>query len=205
MKEIKIKIAGNQYKVEVAETDLEHEKGLQGKESLDSDKGMLFVFEDEQNRSFWMKNTSIPLDIIFIDEELNVTVVHQGQPESTEMLDGICSYVLEINQGSNVQSGDELEFEPETESEKINKMLVLNSAGQIQMELEGGERIMSRPHTKTLIKFAKKAATTNNDNDYKALGKRLFKFLQVQMDTPAEYVEGKKDVNEEDENENETN
>lgn len=52
MKEIKIKIAGKQYKVEVAETDLEHEKGLQGRTELDSDKGMLFSFEDEQNRSF---------------------------------------------------------------------------------------------------------------------------------------------------------
>jgi hypothetical protein len=138
-----------------------------------------------------MKNTSIPLDVIFIDEELIVTVIHQGVPESEEMMDGICSYVLEINQGSNVQVEDELEFEPETESEKINKMLVLNSSGQIQMELEGGERIMSRPHTKTLIKFAKKAATTNSDSDYKALGKRLFKFLQVQTDTEPEFVESK--------------
>ena len=191
MKEIKIKIAGKQYKVELAETDDEHEKGLQGKKELDSDKGMLFSFEDEQNRSFWMKNTPIPLDIIFIDEELIVTVIHKGEPNSEEMMDGVCSYVLELNQDSGVKVGDELEFEPETESEKINKMLVLNSNGEVQMELEGGERIMSRPHTKTLIKFAKKAATTNNDNDYKTLGKRLFKFLQVQTDTPPEYVESK--------------
>lgn len=148
-----------------------------------------------------MKNTAIPLDIIFIDEELIVTIVHQGQPNSDEMLDGICSYVLELNQDSNVKVGDELEFEPETESEKINKMLVLNSAGEPQMKLDGGERIMSRAHTKTLIKFSKKAVTTDNENDYKALGKRLFKFLQKQSDTPAEYVEGKEDNNE---NENET-
>lgn len=52
MKEVKIKIAGKQYKVEIAETELEHEQGLQNKESLDSDKGLLFIFEDEQNRSF---------------------------------------------------------------------------------------------------------------------------------------------------------
>lgn len=59
------------------------------------------------------------------------------------------------------------------------------------MELDGGERIFSRKHTKTLIKFAKKAATTDNDNDYRALGKRMFKFLQVQTDTDPEYVESK--------------
>ena len=59
------------------------------------------------------------------------------------------------------------------------------------MELEGGERIFSRPNTKTLIKFAKKAVSTGNDNDYKKLGDRLFKFLQVQDSNPAEYVESK--------------
>lgn len=191
MKEIKIKIAEKQYKVEVAETDAEHEQGLQNRTELDSSSGMLFTFDDEQNRSFWMKNTSIPLDVIFIDEELIVTIIHQGVPNSEEMMDGICTYVLELNQNSGVQVGDELEFEPETESEKIKKMLVLNSDGRVQMELEGGERIFSRSHTKTLIKFAKKASTTERDNDYKALGKRAFKFLQKQEDTEPEFVKGK--------------
>lgn len=41
------------------------------------------------------------------------------------------------------------------------------------MQLDGGERIFSRPNTKILIKFAKKAAATENDNDYKALGKNI--------------------------------
>ncbi len=75
--------------------------------------------------------------------------------------------------------------------ENSDKMLVLDSNGEVQMELDGGERIFSRNHTKTLIKFAKKAASLDNDNGYRALGKRMFKFLQVQSDTAPEYVESK--------------
>ena len=182
MKEVKIIIGNKIYKVELAETESEHELGLQNREKLESDEGMLFVFEDEEERGFWMKNTIIPLDIIFISEDLIVTTIHKGVPQSEEIMSGICSYVLEVNQNSGIKVGDELEFDNK-------KMLVLNSNAEIQMKLDGGERIMSRPHTKTLIKFAKKADITNNDNDYRKLGKRMFKFLQVQESTPEEYVE----------------
>jgi hypothetical protein len=137
-----------------------------------------------------MKDTQIPLDVIFIDEDLIVTAVIQGIPNSEELMTGDGFYVLEVNQNSGIKAGDELEFVPENKKER-DKMLVLNSAGDVQMELDGGERIFSRPHTKTLIKFAKKAAAMDNDNGYKALGKRMFKFLQTQKDTPAEYVESK--------------
>ena len=201
MDKIRIQIAGKEYEVELAETPTEQEHGLQGKTELDPDKGMLFVFNEDDSRSFWMKDTTIPLDVIFIDEELNVNDVYKGEPGSEEMLNGVCSYVLELNQNSGVQIGDELEFHPTDKS----KMMVLNSEGQIQMELEGGERIMSRPHTKTLIRFSKKAATTNKDNDYKAVGKRMFKFLQVQSDTPAEYVKNKDNDNDNDVEDNSDN
>lgn len=197
MKKVKIKIADKQYNVELAETPEEHELGLQNRKELASDEGMLFIFEEEESRSFWMKNTIIPLDVIFIDEDLIVTTVHKGEPNSEEMLEGNGLYVLEVNQDSGIKIGDELDFEPEN---KEKKMLVLNSGGEVQMELEGGERIMSRPHTKTLIKFAKKAVSTNKDNDYRALGKRMFKFLKIQSETPAEYVESK----EKNENDNES-
>lgn len=70
-------------------------------------------------------------------------------------------------------------------------MLVLDPNGETQMELDGGERIFSRANTKVLIKFAKKAFASQNDNDYKALGKRVFKFLQVQSENSPEYVKSK--------------
>lgn len=139
-----------------------------------------------------MKDTKIPLDIIFIDDEMQVSKVFKGVPYSEELLEGEALYVLELNQNSGVKEGDELDFElGEEESKKLDKMLVLNSDGDVQMELEGEERIFSRAHTKVLIKFAKKAILSNKDKDYKALGKRVFKFLQVQSETAPEYVESK--------------
>ena len=135
-----------------------------------------------------MKDTKIPLDIIFIDEDLEVMSVHQGIPESEEFItENNVNFVLEVNQNSGIQIGDELEFSPESKID-MNKMQVIDSNGNSQMELEGGERIFSRNHTKTLIKFAKKAAATNKDSDYKALGQRIFKFLKVQSETKPEYV-----------------
>ena len=192
MKEVKIVIGGKQYIVHLAQTDLEKEKGLQGVTELPENQGMLFVFSEPDTQSFWMEDTQIPLDIIFINDDLEVFAVEQGEPNTQDahQQDNV-SYVLEVNQGSGIKVGDELEFSPEKNIDK-SKMYVLGSDGNPQMELEGGERIFSRTNTKTLIKFAKKAYSTENDNDYMNLGKRLFKFLKTQDENKPEYVESKK-------------
>lgn len=191
MDKLKIKIKNKTYNVTVAITDEEREKGLQGVTSLSEDEGMLFVFNDTEEVSIWMKNTKIPLDIIFVDEELTVKSVWQGIPNSEELMTEYdVAFVLELNAGSGIKIGDEIEFSPNKQM-KSDKMLVLNENGAPQMELEGGERIFSRPNTKTLIKFAKKAAATGKDSDYKALGKRVFKFLQAQDENEPEYVNKK--------------
>ena len=192
MKEIKIKIGSKSYKVKIAQTDEEKEKGLQGVNELPENEGMLFIFNEAEDVSFWMKDTSIPLDIVFIDDELNVISVYQGIPESEEFItEKNVTFVLEVNQNSGINVGDELEFSPDKEVSK-DKMLVLDSEGNPQMELEGVERIFSRANTKTLIKFAKKAYSTQSDNDFKALGKRVFKFLDIQDNNEPEYVSIKK-------------
>lgn len=58
--------------VEVADTDRERARGLMSREKLEEGRGMLFVFEEELPRGFWMKNTLIPLDIIFFDSSKKV-------------------------------------------------------------------------------------------------------------------------------------
>jgi uncharacterized membrane protein (UPF0127 family) len=189
MKEIKIKISDKSYNVKLAETDEQKEKGLMNIKELPENEGMLFVFDESDEVSIWMKDTLIPLDIIFIDEDLTVINVQKGKPESEDFMteQNVC-LVLEVNQNSGIKRGDELEFSPESKT-KLDKMIVLNEDGSPQMELEGGERIFSRANTKTLIKFAKKANSTQKDNDFIALGKRVFKFLETQDNNDPEFVE----------------
>lgn len=187
-----INIGDKKYSVKIAQTDEEKEKGLSNKKELPRNQGMLFIIDpddkdEDGNIWFTMEDTEIPLDVIFIDEDLKVNQVSKGIPFSKDPIYGSADFVLEVNQKSGITIGDELEFIDDKELN--NKMFVLDSEGKPQMILEGGERIMSINNTKTLIKFAKKADVTKNDNDYKALGKRVFKFLNTQDTNEPEFVE----------------
>lgn len=188
---MKVRVNNKEYDVEVARTEEEKEVGLSNIEYLPDDEGMLFVYDTPQEVGFWMKDTLIPLDIIFINDEEEVISVHQGIPnDETPIIEDDVLYVLEVPAGSGIKTGDEIEFEDEENSKPLNnKMLVLNENGEVQMELEGGERIFSRKNTKVLIKFALKADKTKQDKDYKNLGKKIFKFLDIQESNNPEYVE----------------
>ena len=184
---MKISIHNKQYTVEVVETEEEKQKGLQGKESLKEDEGMLFIFDPPQRVDFWMKDTSIPLDIIFIDEDGEVMKVSEGKPNDDSLIScNNTAYVLEVNAGSGIVEGDDLELEEGPDSGPVMKILA--SDGSSQYELWGGERIFSRKNTKVLIKKAKKADATKDDKDYKALGKYIFKCLKIQDGRDPEYV-----------------
>ncbi len=69
---------------EVARTPEEREQGLMYQESLAKGRGMLFVFPDTQIRSFWMKDTFIPLDIAYLDAELRIVSILAMEPESLD-------------------------------------------------------------------------------------------------------------------------
>ena len=154
---------------------------------------MLFVYDEPQEVSFWMKNTSIPLDIIFINEDEEVISVRQGTPMSEEsIVESEVQYVLEVNQNSGIKPGDEIDIEDEDDTDDLPKMKVLAPDGTVQMELEGGERIVSRRETKILIKKAKKAYRSKNDKDYKALGRYIFKVFNKQDNRDPEYVDSPK-------------
>jgi YVTN family beta-propeller protein len=108
-----------QVYVDIANDPWEHARGLMFKKNLEWNNGMLFAFEDEKTRSFWMKNTSIPLDMLFIDSKLTIVDIKEDMQPCIEA-DPCPSYiskqparfVLELNAGfvhnKTVNVGDRL-------------------------------------------------------------------------------------------------
>ena len=185
---INITLGNKKYKVREAKTDEEKRKGLQNVSELAEDEGMIFYFDPPQRVEMWMKNTLIPLDIIYINDDQEVIEIYQGEPND-DTLHSVenTSYVVEVNRNSGVHVGDELEFDT-TDEDKKYVMKVLAPDGSTQMQLEGGERIVSRRETKVLIKKAKKARDSQKDTDFKTLGRYIFKVFKKQDERPAEYV-----------------
>ncbi|HEY2071891.1 MAG TPA: DUF192 domain-containing protein [Rhizomicrobium sp.] len=94
------------FQVEIADNDAERERGLMFRKAMEADHGMLFVFERDEGVAFWMKNTILPLDLIFIRSDGSISsVAANATPQSTqeipsaEMIRG----VLEINAGKAME------------------------------------------------------------------------------------------------------
>lgn len=93
--------------LEVADNDSERSEGLMNVTDLGRNEGMLFVFEDEEPRGFWMKNTLIPLDMIFLNEYREVINVETARPEPGVSEDNLtvyrserpAKYIVEVNAG----------------------------------------------------------------------------------------------------------
>lgn len=106
------------FSVELALTDRERQHGLMYREHLDDDAGMLFIFERPRVQSFWMKNTRIPLDMIFIGEGGEIVgIVESAEPLTltARRVDGPSRYVLELNGGATrklgITAGQRVHFE----------------------------------------------------------------------------------------------
>jgi uncharacterized membrane protein (UPF0127 family) len=105
-------------RVEVAASEPQRESGLMYRNQLDENAGMLFVFPAPSHHEFWMKNTEIPLDMIFADSRGRVIgIVRNARPysETLDAVAGDSQYVLEVNGGfadrHHVAPGDRFEFE----------------------------------------------------------------------------------------------
>lgn len=201
MKKTVIEIADKKYKVLVAESEKEREQGLSNVESMDDDEGMLFVMPEGQRQViFNTAEMEFDIDLVFIDQNDEVYNVVLGKAHSDDPIISIpegedkrTKYVLEVNANSGIKIGDELDIEDEDEiSDDEIKMYILGSDGKPQMDLVGGERIISRIETREIIRKAKKANKSKEDKDYKKLGKYIFKVFEKQDNRPSEYVEAPK-------------
>ena len=118
---IVVKIKDNPFLMAIAKTSEERMLGLMYKERLDSNKGMIFIYNKEKKHSFWMKNTLIPLDIIWLNKSKHVVYISKNtQPcKQNDCLsikpDRRAIYVLEINANITdklgLSIGDLIEFD----------------------------------------------------------------------------------------------
>ena len=103
--------------IEIASTDYEIQTGLMYREDMGDTQGMLFVFTEEAPHSFYMKNTLIPLDILFIDKELTIVNIHRNAEPLNETgipSGGPVQYVLEVRAGMSdkwgLEEGDRIQY-----------------------------------------------------------------------------------------------
>ena len=98
--EAKLKIGDHSLAVELAESPNEQMTGLMNRESLESNHGMLFIFPNSKKASFWMHNTSIPLDLAFLNADGVILEIHSLVPfEETPVVSKSdqVTYALEVN------------------------------------------------------------------------------------------------------------
>jgi uncharacterized membrane protein (UPF0127 family) len=104
-------LGGKTFSVEIADSSEEHQLGLMFRDSMPADHGMIFIFPDEAPRSFWMKNTRIPLDIMYFDRDLRMVGISADTPPCrvarcpSYPSVAPAKYVLELNGGSAASLG----------------------------------------------------------------------------------------------------
>jgi len=118
-----VELAGERYRVEVADDPQERARGLMFRDRLEAGQGMLFIHDREEPQAYWMKNTRIPLDILYFDASRRLVAQQRDVPPCS--LGNACPsypsrapalYVLELNAGEatrlQLREGIELRFGP---------------------------------------------------------------------------------------------
>ena len=107
-----VELDGKRFDVEIAADPESQTRGLMFRDSMAPDHGMLFTFDETQVRTFWMKNTRIPLDILYFDDQYKLVSMQQRVPPCTlgdrcpvYPSTGPARYVLELNAGTAEKLG----------------------------------------------------------------------------------------------------
>ena len=118
-----VELGGQRYAIEIADDDAERAQGLMFRDSMPADRGMLFVHDDETPLAYWMKNTRIPLDILYFDRQRKLVSQQRDVPPCSAgdrcppyPSRAPAQYVLELNAGQaarlGLQDGALLTFGP---------------------------------------------------------------------------------------------
>lgn len=102
-----LRIGNKTFTIEIARTDADRQRGLMHRESLPADRGMLFIFDREEPRAFWMKNVPFALDLIFLDAQCRVVDVKRLLPLDLRSTYGAkpAQYAIELNAGASAEAG----------------------------------------------------------------------------------------------------
>ena len=118
-----VELQGHRYQVEIADTDAERARGLMFRDELPAGHGMLFIHDRLAPQAYWMKNTRIPLDILYFDDQRRLVSQQRDVPPCSAgdrcppyPSSAPARYVLELNAGKameiGLQDGAELRFGP---------------------------------------------------------------------------------------------
>jgi uncharacterized membrane protein (UPF0127 family) len=202
-------IDGNTFTIYVAQDEDARTKGLSGLEQMGETEGMLFIFPSPKNHTMWMKDTNIPLDMLFMDSSGTIRNIIQGIPGSEELIGGgdDIKYVLELTAGTaaknDIQPSDQIDIDEQyqkaVDDGLLKPMKILDEEGNVQMEIEGGERIFSRKFTSSIIEKIKKIQEVAPDTEEyeKAiieLGKSVAKEIITQDSREPEYTDEEETV-----------
>jgi uncharacterized protein len=119
-----VELQGQRFKVEIADDNEERARGLMFRESMEADRGMLFIHDHQSHQAYWMKNTKIPLDILYFDKNRKLVSQQRDVPPCSlgnrcppYPSDAPALYVLELNAGQaaklGLEDGAELSFGPD--------------------------------------------------------------------------------------------
>ncbi len=116
-----VELGGQRYRVEIADDDAERARGLMFRDELAAGTGMIFLHDREEPQAYWMKNTKIPLDILYFDNARKLVAQQRDVPPCTAgnacppyPSNAPARYVLELNAGEaaklKLKNGAELKF-----------------------------------------------------------------------------------------------